>query len=56
MEPILVGFIQVSILLLDILHIRDCYAHMIKNHRFAGFTKRSEHLLKNVAYATWHNK
>ena len=44
------------VLLLDILHIWECLAHIIKNHRFAGLTTRLRHLIEDVTYVTWHDK
>ena len=56
----LVGIFKKNIwkhlLLLDILHIWDCLAHIIKNYRFCRFNIRIEALLKVVTYVTWHNK
>ena len=40
------------LLLLDILHIWDCLARIIKIIKFAGLTTRLKHLLKVVAYVT----
>ena len=57
-EPNLVGIIKVKkykkkhLLLLDILHIWDCHAHIIKNIDFAGLTTRLKHALKAVIYVT----
>ena len=31
-------------------------SNAIKNHTFASLTLGSEHLLKYVAYVTWHNE
>ena len=38
--------------LVNILHFWHCLANSIKNHRYASFTSRSEHLLKYVTYVT----
>ena len=42
------------LLLLDILHIWDCLAHIIKNYRFCRFNIRIEALVKgcNICYMT----
>ena len=37
---------------LDILHIWDCLAHIIKIIEFAGLTTRFKHLLNVVIYVT----
>ena len=34
----------------------DCFANIIKNHRFASLTLGSEYLLKDATYVTWHHK
>ena len=58
-EPNLVGIIKVKykkkhLLLLDILHIWDCHAHIIKNYRFCRFNNKIEALVKgcNICYMT----
>ena len=42
--------------LVDILHLWDCHAIAIKNHRFARLTSGSEYLIKYVTYVTRHNE
>ena len=34
----------------------DCLVNIIKNHRLACLATRSELLLKDVTYVTWHDK
>ena len=42
--------------LVDVLHFWDCFAYVIKNHRFACLAPGSEHFLQYVTYVAWHNK
>ena len=58
-ETNLVGIIQVKIyknicccLIIIILHIWDCLAHIIKTIEFAGLTTRLKHLLNVATYVT----